>query len=59
MTGADVAASIDKTGAVDLGGNWVLEAKTGTIDARSIVESLQKDYDFLLTAPPINVGGAL
>ncbi len=28
MTGMDVAASVDKTGAVDLGGNWVLEVKT-------------------------------
>ena len=29
ITGADIAASVDKTGAADLGGDWVLEVKTG------------------------------
>lgn len=33
LTGADVAASIDKTGAAVLGGNWVLESQTGSIEA--------------------------
>jgi Ca2+-binding RTX toxin-like protein len=33
LTGADVAASIDKTGAAALGGNWMLEAQTGSIEA--------------------------
>jgi fimbrial isopeptide formation D2 family protein/uncharacterized repeat protein (TIGR01451 family) len=32
-TGADVAASIDPTGAARLGGDWVLEASVGTIEA--------------------------
>lgn len=33
LTSADVAASTDLTGATALGGNWVLEAATGTIEA--------------------------
>ncbi|MDH3461050.1 MAG: DUF4347 domain-containing protein, partial [Burkholderiaceae bacterium] len=33
LTGADVAASNDLTGAATLGGDWVLEASTGVIDA--------------------------
>ena len=33
VTGADVAASSNPTGASALGGNWVLEQITGTIDA--------------------------
>ena len=32
LTGDDVAASTDKTGAADLGGNWVLEQATGKIE---------------------------
>ena len=33
LTGADVAASTDLTGAASLGGNWVLEKQTGQIEA--------------------------
>ncbi|MFM2058345.1 MAG: hypothetical protein RLY71_2730, partial [Pseudomonadota bacterium] len=33
QTGADVAASTDRTGTSRLDGDWVLEASTGTIDA--------------------------
>jgi hypothetical protein len=33
LTGADVAASTDTTGSADLGGDWTLEAMTGTIGA--------------------------
>jgi Ca2+-binding RTX toxin-like protein len=33
MTGADVAASADPTGAAELGGNWVLEAEAGAVEA--------------------------
>ena len=33
LTGADIAASEDLTGNSDLGGDWVLEATTGFIDA--------------------------
>ena len=34
LTGADVAASTDATGAAALGGNWTLEMQTGAIEAR-------------------------
>ncbi|WP_189688244.1 cadherin domain-containing protein, partial [Pseudorhodoferax aquiterrae] len=34
LTGADVAASTDATGAAALGGNWLLEMQTGHIEAR-------------------------
>ncbi len=33
LTGADVAASTDLTGAAALGGNWTLEFQTGSIEA--------------------------
>ena len=33
LTGADIAASIDATGAAVRGGNWLLEAATGSIEA--------------------------
>src|SRR5688572_7009364 len=56
ITGADIAASVDKTGAADLGGDWVLEVKTGQVETISI--SLTQEWDFLMTAPPVNVGGA-
>ena len=36
ITGADIAASTDATGHANLGGDWDLESKFGTIDARSI-----------------------
>ena len=35
-TGADVAASDDRTGAAALGGDWDLERSVGVIDARSL-----------------------
>jgi Ca2+-binding RTX toxin-like protein len=36
LTGADVAASTDLTGAADKGGDWVLETQTGAIESTSI-----------------------
>ena len=36
LTGADVAASEDRTGAAQSGGNWVLEQRTGSIEAASL-----------------------
>jgi VCBS repeat-containing protein len=35
-TGADVAASMDLTGAASLGGDWVLEANAGSIEGQNI-----------------------
>ena len=37
MTGADVAASDDLTGAAELGGDWDLELNVGTVEATSLV----------------------
>ena len=37
VTSADVAASTDKTGSAKLGDNWVLETKTGLIEANTLV----------------------
>ena len=36
LTGADVAASTDRTGAAVFGGNWRLEAASGSIEAASL-----------------------
>jgi len=36
LTGADVAASIDLAGDASLGGDWVLEANTGVIEATAL-----------------------
>ncbi|MCX7199171.1 MAG: DUF4347 domain-containing protein, partial [Proteobacteria bacterium] len=48
MTGADVAASIDDTGAAARGGDWVLEAGAGEVTATVLsVEG----YGWMLAAP--------
>ncbi len=36
LTGADVAASVDATGAARLGGNWALEAQSGSIETQAL-----------------------
>jgi hypothetical protein len=48
-TGADVAASTDMTGAARLGGNWTLEAHSGTVDVRELA---LMQYDGLLINVP-------
>ncbi len=48
LTAADVAASIDATGAALHGGDWVLEAHAGTIETDSLLLS---DYQWLLALP--------
>jgi hypothetical protein len=45
LTGADVAASDDATGAAEQGGDWELEYTTGLIDTRSAI-SLQAQLDW-------------
>lgn len=37
LTGADIASSIDDTGAAALGGDWTLENTQGTVEAQAIV----------------------
>lgn len=44
LTGADVAASDDRTGSAQLGGDWVLESASGPIE----VQSLAFDYSGVL-----------
>ncbi|MFO0701136.1 MAG: DUF4347 domain-containing protein, partial [Nitrospira sp.] len=49
LTGADVAASTDLTGSAVLGGDWVLEAQTGTIESQVVVtEQAQAAYGGVL-----------
>ncbi|TKB06039.1 tandem-95 repeat protein, partial [Desulforhopalus sp. IMCC35007] len=40
LTGADVAASDDKTGAASLGGDWVLEYRSGIIETEVAISEL-------------------
>lgn len=48
-TGADVAASTDRTGAAAAGGNWTLEATTGPIDSGPVLDArAQSAYAFTL-----------
>jgi len=50
MTGADVAASIGDTGAQVLGGDWVLEYRTGTIEGAVLAAEA---YGWTLAAPSL------
>ncbi|WP_256205189.1 MULTISPECIES: DUF4347 domain-containing protein [unclassified Pseudomonas] len=52
LTRADVAASTDRTGAAALGGNWTLEAHTGSIEtSRPWASDSGPDYADLLALP--------
>ncbi|MFV1973757.1 MAG: DUF4347 domain-containing protein, partial [Thiohalobacterales bacterium] len=49
LTGADIAASTDATGSTELGGDWELEASTGTIEAATIfTPAATAEYNYLL-----------
>ncbi|MCA9060494.1 MAG: DUF4347 domain-containing protein, partial [Planctomycetaceae bacterium] len=49
LTGADVAASVDGTGAANLGGNWNLEYQHGDTEAAVIVsEEIQESWQGLM-----------
>jgi len=55
MTGMDVAASTDSTGASASGGNWTLEAVSGThaIESRiAFTSAVMRDYTDLLNGTP-------
>jgi Domain of unknown function (DUF4347)/Domain of unknown function DUF11 len=55
-TQADVSASVDDTGSARLGGNWVLEASTGTIEAKSALSAqAQEKFNGLLVSASITV----
>lgn len=47
ITGADVAASVDDTGAAVMGGNWILERSSGSIETSALNVS---GYDYLMAS---------
>jgi hypothetical protein len=50
LTGTDVAASDDATGAADLGGDWALEVVRGTVDTGIVFDAaLQRSYGAVFT----------
>jgi large repetitive protein len=56
-TGADVAASIDATGSVNLGGDWDLEQTVGSIEANSIVSESYQHLLAPLVVTPLGTAG--
>ena len=59
LTGADVAASEDPTGAASKGGNWKLEFTTGKIETPvAVSEAEQASWDALLAPPVVNLNGS-
>lgn len=55
QTGADIAASTDPTGAAAAGGDWVLEAHTGMIEATAPFQAdALSAFDRLLAAPTVS-----
>jgi hypothetical protein len=48
LTGADIAASVDATGAMSQGGNWTLESRTGEIDTEGQLTAAVDNYSSLL-----------
>ncbi|WP_413172043.1 DUF4347 domain-containing protein [Anabaena azotica] len=51
VTGADIAASTDKTGNAALGGDWVLEENIGIIEASSLeITNYNSVFDTLISA---------
>ncbi|WP_431855228.1 VCBS domain-containing protein [Azospirillum sp.] len=54
LTGADVAASDDATGGAGHGGDWILEYRTGGIEASAVIsDDARAQWDGLLAAPSI------
>jgi len=56
LTGADVAASTNDTGSADAGGDWTLEAATGSIE--SIVPTLSYEGLLANAGPTVSLSGA-
>jgi hypothetical protein len=58
ITGADVQASNNATGATQLGGDWILELSSGPIETLSVVRSASStQWDGLLAPPQIDLDG--
>ena len=55
-TGADVAASVDPTGAAALGGDWDLEMRTGAVEAPLAVDEASRAAYAGLLATAVNTG---
>ncbi|MCB1087626.1 MAG: DUF4347 domain-containing protein, partial [Verrucomicrobiae bacterium] len=55
LTGADVAASTDDTGATALGGDWDLEYRTGNLDSDALS---MPGYGALLAPPVWSISGS-
>ncbi len=56
VTGADVAASTNLTGAARLGGDWVLEARAGIVDATAFASAdALAAFDRLLALPVVDL----
>ncbi|MFN9506317.1 MAG: DUF4347 domain-containing protein, partial [Rubrivivax sp.] len=54
LSGADVAASDDSTGALSAGGDWALEQQTGPVQAALAADApLQQDWQGLMRAEPL------
>ncbi|WP_332608971.1 tandem-95 repeat protein, partial [Achromobacter sp. ESBL13] len=51
ITGADVAASTDYTGAASLGGDWTLERTSGSIEAMAVAA---QDWNHVLLPPVLD-----
>ncbi|MBF0094465.1 MAG: DUF4347 domain-containing protein, partial [Alphaproteobacteria bacterium] len=51
ITGADIAASTDATGAADLGGDWELETASGPVETPALVSD---GFDALLATPTLD-----
>jgi len=55
LSGADVAASQDKTGQAEQGGNWALEYSTGRIESAIAVDAAtQQDWNHTLDVALVN-----
>lgn len=57
LTNADVAASNDITGSVAVGGNWILEANSGTINTQlainnSLIQTYNSTLGLIVTSTP-------
>jgi len=56
ITGADIAASNDKTGSTKLGADWDLEIQTGSIEATNPINAeVMQNYDFSLATFNVTV----
>ena len=54
LTGADVAASVDRTGDGSLGGDWDLEYHSGVVETSAAVDASVQWSGALANQPPVN-----